>query len=126
LASLKILHVEDDADIREISRIALEMVGGHEVHQFFSGTDAINAALSINPDVFLLDVMMPEMSGQETLLGLRSLPGCQEIPAIFMTGKAYEAELADLRAAGAIDVIVKPFNPMTLADQIAEIVSRVS
>ncbi len=115
---LRILHVEDDPDILEISRIALETIGGHEVHQFNNGAEAISRAVEIAPDVFLLDVMMPGMSGEQTLAALRQLPECRPIPAIFMTAKAQESEVAKLRAVGAIDVIVKPFDPMTLAMQI--------
>jgi CheY-like chemotaxis protein len=118
MTKLRILHVEDDPDILEISRIALETIGGHEVHQFSGGAEAIGNAAAIAPDVFLLDVMMPGMSGEQTLAALRQLPECRTIPAIFMTAKAQENEVTKLRAAGAIDVIVKPFDPMALAAQI--------
>lgn len=117
----RVLHVEDDPDIQEIAKIALEIVGGLEVHQFSSGAEAIAAAPGIRPDLFLLDVMMPNMNGEQTLAHLRDLPGFAGTPAIFMTAKAQINEIDALKQLGAAGVIVKPFDPMTLADQLLEI-----
>lgn len=114
----KILHVEDDADIQEIAAIALEAVGGFEIVQFTSGAEAIAAAQGHAPDLFLLDVMMPGLGGEETLLALRALPGLAEVPAIFMTAKALEADVRALCELGALGVITKPFDPMSLAGEI--------
>nr|WP_325248717.1 response regulator [Amylibacter sp.] len=117
----KILHVEDDADIREIAKIALEVIGSFDVNQFSLGHDAIAAAEGYAPDLFLLDVMMPAIGGEETLQGLRKIPGLETVPAIFMTAKAHDREKQALLAAGAIAVIVKPFDPTTLAEEIQAI-----
>lgn len=114
----KILHVEDDPDIREIAQMALEVVGGLEVVQCASGAEALEAAPSSAPDLILLDVMMPGMSGDETLLALRKMPQFADTPAIFMTAKAQQSEVERLKDLGAKAVITKPFDPMTLADQI--------
>lgn len=121
MAELKtILHVEDDLDIQEITRLALETIGGFIVEQCSSGRDALERASSFSADLFLLDVMMPGMSGEETLKELRKQPEFKDTPAIFMTAKAQPEEVQAFKDSGAIDVITKPFDPMTLADQIRE------
>lgn len=117
----KILHVEDDADIREIAMMALEVVGGLTVTQCASGREALERAPAEAPDLILLDVMMPGMSGDETLLALREMPQFAQTPAIFMTAKAQQSEVERLKALGALDIITKPFDPMTLAEQIVDI-----
>lgn len=114
----KILHVEDDEDIREIVLFALESIGGMEVNQSASGQDALVLAPHMLPDLFLLDYMMPGLNGEETLQALRDIPRFADTPAIFMTAKAQQSEVGKLMRLGAIGVIVKPFNPMTLADDI--------
>lgn len=120
----RVLHVEDDPDIREIALIALETVGGLEVAQCGSGQEALARAPELEPGLFLLDVMMPGMNGEETLLALRAIPQFANTPAIFMTAKAQPTEVARLRDLGALEVITKPFDPMTLADQLLEIWNR--
>ena len=114
----KILHVEDDLDIQAIAQIALETIGGFEVRQCSSGQEALEVAPDFKPDLFLLDVMMPGMTGPETLAALRELPGMADVPAIFMTAKAQRDEVAEFLALGAIEVVVKPFEPMELAGEI--------
>lgn len=119
MKSLKtVLHVDDDKDIREIARIAMEIVGDLTVLQCASGKAALDAAPAFQPDLFLLDVMMPELSGEETWAQLRRLPGMSEVPAIFMTAKAQESVADKLIELGAIAVITKPFDPMELCMQI--------
>lgn len=120
----KVMHVEDDMDIREIALIALETVGGLEVVQCESGAMALEMAPKEKPDLFLLDVMMPGMSGDETLLALRQMPEFADTPAIFMTAKAQQSEVDRLLEMGALDVITKPFDPMTLAEEILAIWRR--
>jgi len=114
----KILHVEDDLDIQAIAQIALETIGGFEVRQCSSGQEALEAAPDFKPDLFLLDVMMPGMTGPETLAALRELPGMADVPAIFMTAKAQRDEVAEFMNLGAIEVVIKPFEPMELAGEI--------
>lgn len=117
----RIVHVEDDPDIREIALIALEMVGGLQVVQFASGRDALEGVVAAQPDLFLLDVMMPGMNGEETLSALRQMPEFAQTPAIFMTAKAQASDVRKFMDAGALEVIVKPFDPMQLAAQILAI-----
>ena len=116
----KILHVDDDNDICTIVKIALETVGDMTVEQCNSGREAVEKAPVFRPHLFLLDVMMPEMGGEETLLELRKLPGMENIPAIFITAKAEASVSSALLEKGAIAVIKKPFDPMRLC---AELVS---
>ncbi|KAF0676480.1 response regulator [Profundibacterium mesophilum] len=120
----KILHVDDDSDIRTIAKIALETVGGFEVLQCDSGQKALESAEGFDPDLILLDVMMPGMDGEDTLRSLRQVDRLRDTPAIFMTAKANTASRERLLAAGAFDVIVKPFDPMTLASEISETWAR--
>ncbi len=114
----RILHVDDSDDMREIVMIALETIGGLEVAQCSSGAEALTVALSFKPDLFLLDVMMPGLTGPETLLHLREIPLFANTPVIFLTAKARPEDIVDLMALGALDVITKPFDPMTVSDHI--------
>ena len=114
----RILHVDDAEDIRMIIKITLEMVGGYSVDQFASGQEAMEQAGSCNPQLFLLDFMMPDMDGMETWTALRTLPGFADIPAVFVTAKAEENFSQNMLNQGALAVITKPFDPMELCGQI--------
>lgn len=117
----KILYIEDDPDIQEVAKMALEMIGGYTLEVCGSGEEALGVAEAFAPDLILLDVMMPGMDGPETLAGLRKLPGLAETPAVFMTAKVMPADLERYKAQGASDVIAKPFDPMTLPTRIEEV-----
>jgi len=117
----KILHVEDDPEIREIALIALETVAGLSVVQCASGFEAIATAPSVVPDLFLLDVMMPSMNGVETLVALRANPIFANTSVMFMTAKAQQKEVLKLLEMGALAVITKPFDPMTLGQHIIDV-----
>ncbi|MDX5382892.1 MAG: response regulator [Rhodobacterales bacterium] len=114
----RILHVDDAEDIRMIIKISLEMIGGYHVDQFESGQDAMAGASGCNPQLFLLDFMMPDMDGMETWSALRTLPGFQDIPAIFVTAKAEENFSQNMLNKGALTVITKPFDPTELCGEI--------
>lgn len=114
----RILYVEDEPDIQAVAKIALENLGGFELQIHSSGEDAIANAQSFKPDLLLLDVMMPGMDGPTTYAALKALPELVMTPAIFMTAKVQPSELIEYRELGAIDVIAKPFDPMTLSEQI--------
>jgi CheY-like chemotaxis protein len=120
----EILYVEDDIDIQVVARLALERVGGLSVRLCSSGLEAIDAFAASPPDLVLLDVMMPGMDGLSTLARLRDLPGGESVPIVFMTAKVRPAEVARYRRIGATDVIAKPFDPMTLADQVLAVWRR--
>jgi CheY-like chemotaxis protein len=117
----KILYAEDEDDIREIAVLAIETLGGFTCATCNSGVDVIALAHSFAPQLILLDVMMPIMDGPSTLLALKKEPNLKHIPIVFLTAKIMTEEINDLRTMGAINVIGKPFDPMTLADQIQTI-----
>ena len=114
----RILYVDDDDDIRMVAVFALEVVGGFEVAACGSGQDGLARAAEFDPQLLLLDVMMPEMDGPAALAAFRRQPATATTPAIFMTAKVQPAEVERLRALGAIDVIAKPFDPMQLSNTI--------
>lgn len=120
---LRVLYVEDDEDIRLVAEMALEDEG-FELEICESGQQALDKAVDIIPDLLLLDVMMPGMDGPTTLQKLRELPHLANTPAIFMTAKVQPAEVAQYTALGALGVIAKPFDPMSLAEQIRDIVEH--
>ncbi|HJV27490.1 MAG TPA: response regulator [Aromatoleum sp.] len=120
----KILYVEDEPDIRLIAVMALETLGGFTLESCESGREAVAKAPEFSPDLLLLDVMMPGMDGPTTLLALRDLPGLADTPAVFMTAKVQSQEIDEYLELGAVDVIAKPFDPMTLAARIEDIWHR--
>ena len=111
----KVMLVEDDSDIRTVAGMALERVGGLKILACESGAQALEMVAGFAPQLVLLDVMMPGMNGPEVLQALRQRADTAAIPVIFLTAKVQEGEIAKLRALGALDVIAKPFDPMTLA-----------
>ncbi|MEM6456063.1 MAG: response regulator [Acidobacteriota bacterium] len=120
----RILLIEDDHDIQVVARLALEDLGGFDVRVCDSGTEALDAVEAFAPDLILLDVMMPQMDGPATLSALRSTDATRDTPVVFMTAKAQPDEVAAYRRLGALDVIIKPFDPMTLCDAIRAIWQR--
>lgn len=120
----KILYVEDDADIQAVAKMALEVVGGYTLEVCSSGQEALDVVATFVPDLILLDVMMPGMDGPTTLTRLRSLPGLEATPAIFMTAKVMPSDVVRYKELGAVDVIAKPFDPMELGVRIQEIWSQ--
>ncbi len=120
----RVLFVEDELDIQIVARLALEDIGRFEVEVCSSGTEALEIAPQFLPELILLDVMMPEPDGPTTLRALALKPETASIPVVFVTAKAQHHEIEEYLALGAIDVIVKPFDPMTLADRLREIWSR--
>ena len=112
---LRILHVDDEADIREIVDIALGLDPSLSLHGCASGAEALKAAANWHPDLILLDVMMPGMDGPTTLANLRENTETADIPVVFMTARAQTRELDHFLSLGAVGVITKPFDPMTLS-----------
>jgi CheY-like chemotaxis protein len=117
----KILYAEDDDDIRSVAVLALEMIGGFVVSACTSGFEAVEKAASFDPDLILLDVMMPGMDGPATLTRLRELPELARVPAVFFTAKAQPSEVERLRALGAQAVLAKPFDPADLSADLRRI-----
>ena len=120
----RILHVDDDEDIRTIVQLALEVVGSFDVMQFSNGHEAVAAAQGFAPQLLLLDVMMPEMSGLDVWKSIIAMPGLSHVRAIFVTAKAEDEFSRGLVSDGALAVITKPFDPMTLAQDVNDIWER--
>lgn len=114
----KILHVDDEKDIRAIAKLALQSVGGFELTSCASGQEALDCVAETAPDLIMLDVMMPGMDGPSTFLELRKRVDASGIPVIFMTAKTQQHEVRNLLDLGAIGVIAKPFNPMKLSEEV--------
>lgn len=119
----KILIVDDDEDIRTVIEVVARRLGDWQVLLAASGPEALERAESEQPDVILLDVMMPGMDGPETLARLRQQTSTARIPVIFLTAKAQKHEVQSYLALGANGVIIKPFEAMTLPDEIRRIVA---
>ena len=111
----RLLHVEDEADIREVVEISLSLDPAIVLKSCACGADALTAAADWGPDVILMDMMMPEMDGAETLSHLRENARTAKIPVVFMTARAQSTEMEHFLSLGAAGVIAKPFDPMTLA-----------
>ena len=120
----RILYVEDDPDIQAIAMMVLETISGFTVEACSCGSDALQKAVAFNPDLILLDVMMPGMDGPETLKGLRAFPELETTPVVFMTAKVQPQEVQAYLGMGAVGVIAKPFDPMTLAQELRDIWAR--
>jgi len=115
MSALRVLHVDDEPDIRELVEISLALDPELSVKSCCCGDDALVAAAEWSPDVVLMDVMMPVMDGPATLSRLRERDATAKIPVVFMTARAQARELAHFLTLGAAGVISKPFDPMTLA-----------
>jgi CheY-like chemotaxis protein len=113
--SVRVLHVDDEPDIREVVEMSLGLDPEFAVRSCASGPDALTATGDWPPDVILLDVMMPVMDGPTTLKRLRERPGTVNTPIVFMTARAQAREIEQFVSLGAAGVIPKPFDPMTLA-----------
>ena len=116
-----VLLVDDEPDIRTIAQMSLSQVGGWKTLVASSGAEAIALATAHKPDVILLDVMMPEMTGVQAFKELAAREETKHIPVIFMTAKVQNQELEAYEAMGAAGVISKPFSPSDLPDQIISI-----
>jgi CheY-like chemotaxis protein len=117
----RILLADDEPDILEISRIALETVGGYEVATCFSGRELLQLLPEFKPDLVVTDVVMPDMAGREVLDAMHRSAGFESVPIVFLTALERPDELEELRRAGAVEIIQKPFDPMTLAEKVADI-----
>lgn len=117
----KILYVEDDQDIQQITIMVLETISGFTLLPCSSGREAVSKAVDFEPDLMLLDVMMPGMDGPETLRELRKFPQLAKTPAVFMTAKVQPQEVQEYLSMGAVAVIAKPYDPMTLANELKTI-----
>jgi two-component system alkaline phosphatase synthesis response regulator PhoP len=120
----KILVAEDERDIRELIAFTLRYAG-FEVILVSNGQEAIEQASELKPDLILLDVRMPRMTGYDACRELKENPATSEIPIVFLSAKGQEVEIEEGLASGALEYIVKPFAPDELANQVKGILKRV-
>ena len=116
--SRTLLLIDDDDDVREIAQLSLELNAGWNVLAASSGAQGIEIARAKRPDAILLDVMMPVLDGPATLAQLRDDERTKSIPVVFLTAKARPTERDRLAGLDVAGVLAKPFDPMTLADQV--------
>ena len=119
----KILVIDDEDAILVVVRAALEITAGWEVVSTASAVEGIELAKTSQPDAILLDVSMPKMDGTEVFTQLQSSDVTKHIPVIFLTAKARTSDQRSLMNLGASGVILKPFNPQTIAAEIKEVLN---
>lgn len=116
-----VLVVDDEPDIRALLELTLQHVAGWRVEVASSGTQALERVPELAPDVVLLDVMMPGLDGPETARRLAADPRSAAVPVILLTAKARPGETTALLEGPVAGVLAKPFDPIALADQIADL-----
>jgi two-component system OmpR family response regulator len=114
-----VLLIDDEDDIRTVGRMSLEKVGGWGVLDASSGAEGVELAAAHRPDAILLDSMMPAMDGPATIARLKASERTREIPVLFLTAKLQPTDRARYLELGAEGVLAKPFDPMTLPDDVA-------
>lgn len=114
----RILIVDDEDDIREVAQLCLEVIGEWEVTPVSSGQQALQLAPGLQPDVILMDVMMPELDGPSTFRLLQQNEATRAIPVILLTAKVQASDRKQFEELGVAGVIAKPFDPLTLAGEI--------
>ncbi|MET0143632.1 MAG: response regulator [Ilumatobacteraceae bacterium] len=119
MSSRRVLIIDDDEGIRDVAQLALELIGGWSVTTAACGQDGLEAARTERPDGILLDVMMPGLDGPSTLAELREDADIGRVPVVFLTAKVQAAERSRFAEMDVAGLIAKPFDPMTLAAQIA-------
>ncbi len=117
----RICYVEDDEDIQRIVRMSLERIGKFTVEVVGDPLKAIDAITAFKPDLVMLDWMMPGMDGPTLFKKMKTLEETKGLPVVFITAKASQRDLDDLRAMGAAGTISKPFSPKELPDQLRAI-----
>jgi CheY-like chemotaxis protein len=119
--SHRILIIDDEEDIREVAGLSLETVAGWEVILASSGAEGIARAIEHQPDAILLDVMMPVMDGPATFRELRKNPATAHIPVMLLTAKVQSNDQRRFADLGVEAILFKPFDPLTLSTQIADV-----
>lgn len=119
----RILIAEDERDIRDLIAFTLRFAG-HEVIATANGEEALNMALETIPDLILLDVRMPRMTGYEACKQIKADPRLKDVPVVFLSAKGQEAEIRDGMEAGAEEYLLKPFAPDQLTERVRSILAK--
>ncbi len=121
-----ILVAEDERDIRELINFTL-MYAGHTVTQAANGAEAYEIALAaeVKPDLIMMDVRMPRMTGYEACRQMKQVDSLKDIPVVFLSAKGQDEEVQTGKEVGAVDYILKPFAPEELTRRISEILQQI-
>ena len=119
--SRRVLVVDDDDAIREVAQAALELIAGWQVEVATTGQEAVDRCVADPPDVVLLDVMMPVMDGPTTFARLQADPRTQDVPVVLLTAKVQPAERRRWEGLGVAGVLTKPFDPLLLSSEVADL-----
>ncbi len=119
-----ILIAEDERDIRELINFTLTFAG-HTITMAKNGQEAVDLAPQVMPDLIMLDVRMPQLTGYEACRVLKGMEGVKDIPLVFLTAKGQDEERQTGLELGAIDYVLKPFAPDELTRRIAEILEQI-
>lgn len=121
---VKILVAEDERDIRELIAFTLRFAG-FEVELASNGAEAVEKAAAAIPDLILMDVRMPRMTGYQACEALKENPATQDVPVVFLSAKGQESEIQEGLEAGAMEYILKPFAPDELTAQVHRILREI-
>jgi DNA-binding response OmpR family regulator len=119
----RILIAEDERDIRDLIEFTLQFAG-HQVYKASNGAEAVEMAPGVMPDLIMMDVRMPRMTGYEACRQLKTIDVVKDIPVVFLSAKGQESEIDTGLDVGAYDYILKPFSPMDLSARVAEILAK--
>jgi len=119
----RILIAEDEPDIRELVAFTLRFAG-HEVTATSNGEEALNQASVMIPDLILMDVRMPRMTGYDACRAMKADPELRDIPVVFLSAKGQDSEIQTGLAAGAEEYLLKPFAPDQLTERVRAILSK--
>ena len=119
----KILIAEDERDIRDLVAFTLRFAG-HEVSAAANGEEAVELATKFNPDLILMDVRMPRMTGYEACKVMKANPDLKDIPVVFLTARGQETEIQQGLEAGAEEYLLKPFAPDQLTTRVKAILAK--
>jgi CheY-like chemotaxis protein len=119
----KILIAEDERDIRDLVAFTLRFAG-HEVFAASNGEEAVQMAPRVNPDLILMDIRMPRMTGYEACKAMKADPDLKDIPVVFLTARGQESEIQQGLEVGAEEYLLKPFAPDHLTSRIKAVLSK--
>lgn len=119
----RILIAEDERDIRDLVEFTLKFAG-YEVFKAANGAEAVEMAPEVKPDLILMDVRMPRMTGYEACRALKLIDDAKDIPVVFLSAKGQDVEMQAGLEAGAVAYILKPFAPDDLTRRVAEILQN--
>ena len=116
----RVLIIDDEDDIREVAALSLEATAGWDILTASSGAEGISIAAAKQPDAILMDVMMPGVDGPTTFKAMQENPALANIPVLLLTAKVQGVDQRRFAGLGLAGILFKPFDPLTLAEQISE------